>query len=110
MNTHDNHHHSPEEQSPQARPEGPPSKAPPPATGATVKVAYARWLAERVLQGIESDSETVRNTLYWLANADLALAEVVCELLRDRPPVRPAPGTNPDAPPTAGPEGKGGTC
>jgi hypothetical protein len=86
MNPHDNDHHSPEEQAPQAGPEGPPPQAPPPAGGAPVKVAYARWLAERVLQGLDSDSETVRNMLYWLAQADLALAEVVSELLRDRPP------------------------
>jgi hypothetical protein len=49
-------------------------------------VASARWLAERVIQGIDSESEPVRNLLYWLAQANLSLGEVVSELLRDRPP------------------------
>jgi hypothetical protein len=59
---------------------------PPPAGDAPVKVAYARWLAESVLQGIDSDSETVRNLLYRLAQATLALSDVAAELLRNRPP------------------------
>jgi hypothetical protein len=45
------------------------------AAGATVQVAYARWLGERVLKGIDPDSETVHNMLCWLAQAGLALAE-----------------------------------
>jgi hypothetical protein len=64
----------------------PEEQAPPPAGDVAVKVAHARCLAERVLQGIDSDSETVRNMLYWLAQANLALGEVVSELLRDRAP------------------------
>jgi hypothetical protein len=76
----------PEGQAPQPRPDGPPAPAPQPAGDAPAKVAYARWLAERVLQGVDSDGETVRNMLYWLAQANLTLGEVVSELLRDRPP------------------------
>jgi hypothetical protein len=74
---------------PEQQPSGPGpqgSPVPPPGGDPRDKVAYARWLAERVLQGIDSDSETVRNMLYWLAQANLALAEVVEELLRGRPP------------------------
>jgi hypothetical protein len=77
--------HPPKEQPPPARPEGPPPLAPS-AEDARTKVAYARWLAERVLQGIDTESETVRNMLYRLAQANLALGEVVAELLRDHPP------------------------
>jgi hypothetical protein len=75
----------PKKQPPRARPKGPPPP-PPPEEVARAKVASARWLAERVLQGIDSESEPVRNLLYWLAQATLSLAEVVAELLRDRPP------------------------
>jgi hypothetical protein len=82
----ENDHQSPEEQVPQAGPGGPGPPAPPPSGDAHVKIAYARWLAERVLQGIDSDSETARNLLYWLAQANLTLGEVVSERLGDRPP------------------------
>jgi hypothetical protein len=76
----------PKKRPPRARPEGPPPPAPPPEEVARAKVASARWLAERVLRGIDSESEPVRNLLYWLAQANLSLGEVVSELLRDRPP------------------------
>ena len=79
-------HPLPEGQAPQPRPDGSPPPLPQSAGDAPAKVAYARWLAERVLQGVDSDGETVRNMLYWLAQANLALGEVVAELLHDRPP------------------------
>jgi hypothetical protein len=78
--------HPPEEQPPPPRPEGPPLPAPEPTGDAPAKLAYARWLAERVLQGIHSDGENVRNMLYWVAQANLTLGEVVSALLDDRPP------------------------
>jgi hypothetical protein len=78
--------HPPKEQLPSTRPEGPAPLDPRSAEDAGTKLAYARWLAERVLQGIDTESETVRNMLYRLAQANLALGEVVSELLRDRTP------------------------
>jgi hypothetical protein len=59
--------------------------------GSRAKVASARWLAERVLRGIDSEGEPVRNLLDWLAQANLSLGEVVSELLRDRPPRSTSP-------------------
>jgi len=75
----------PTEYPPQRRPEGPPPPLTPEEV-ARAQLVYARWLSERVLRGIDADSETVRNILYWLAQANLSLAEAVSELLRDRPP------------------------
>jgi hypothetical protein len=75
----------PRRQPPRARPKKQPPPAPPPEEVARAKVASARWLAERVLRGIDSESEPVRNLLDWLAQATLSLGEVVSELLRDRP-------------------------
>ena len=76
MYPYDNGHHAPEEQPHPPRPAG----------DAPAKLAYVRWLAERVLQGIHSDGETARNMLYWLAQAHLTLGEVVSALHDDRPP------------------------
>jgi hypothetical protein len=75
----------PKKQPRRPRPDRPPAPAPPPEEVARGQVVYARWLSERVLRGVDADSETVRNMLYWLAQANLSLAEVVSELLRDRP-------------------------